>query len=100
MTATDSITLNLTAVIRKEDDGYFSICPELSVASQGDTVEEAKAMLKEALEGWFECADLEEFEYLVDGQSKVLPVCVTASTAARGSSTHDEANNVVDVTVG
>ena len=45
-----------TAVIEKEGDGYVSLCPELDVASQGDTVEEASANLKEAVELFFERA--------------------------------------------
>ena len=39
----------LTAVIEREGDGYVSFCPELDVASQGDTIEEARANLVEAL---------------------------------------------------
>ena len=47
----------LTALIEREGDGYVSLCPELDVASQGFTVEEARANLREALELFFECAD-------------------------------------------
>ena len=50
----------LTAIIQKEGDGYVSLCPELDVASQGDTVEEARANLIEALELFFETASPEE----------------------------------------
>ncbi len=42
--------LILTVVIRKENGGYSSWCPELDVASQGDTVEEARKNLIEAVE--------------------------------------------------
>ncbi len=42
--------LILTAVIRKEQGRYSSWCPELDVASQGDTMEEARTNLKEAVE--------------------------------------------------
>jgi predicted RNase H-like HicB family nuclease len=49
-----------TAVIEKEGDGYVSLCPELDVASQGDTVEEASANLKEAVELFFESASKKE----------------------------------------
>ncbi len=45
-----------TAVIYQEDDGYVSLCPELDVASQGDTLEEARANLREAVELFLECA--------------------------------------------
>ena len=31
----------LTAIIEREDDGYVALCPEVDVASQGDTVAEA-----------------------------------------------------------
>jgi predicted RNase H-like HicB family nuclease len=38
-----------TAIIEREDDGYVSLCPELDIASQGDTIESAKRKLKEAM---------------------------------------------------
>lgn len=40
----------LTATIWREDDGYVSHCSELDIASQGDTIEEAKVNLREAVE--------------------------------------------------
>ena len=51
-----------TAILEKEGDMYVSLCPELDVASQGATVEEATANLKEAVELFFECADPEEIK--------------------------------------
>ena len=39
-----------TAVIHKEDDLYVADCPEVGTVSQGHTVEEAIANLKEATE--------------------------------------------------
>lgn len=50
----------LTAIIEKEESGYVSLCPELDIASQGDTIKEAKDNLKEALDLFFECASPEE----------------------------------------
>ncbi len=50
----------LTAVIEKEGNGYISLCPELDIASQGNTIEEAKDNLVEALELFFETADPSE----------------------------------------
>jgi predicted RNase H-like HicB family nuclease len=47
----------LTAIIEREGDGYVSLCPELDIASQGATIEEARANLTEALELFFESAD-------------------------------------------
>ncbi len=51
---------NFTAIIEREDDSYVSLCPELDVASQGETVEEAKRNLQEAIELFFEHASKEE----------------------------------------
>ena len=45
---------NVTAIIWQEDDAYVSKCPELEVASAGDTPEEALHNLKEAVELYLE----------------------------------------------
>ena len=50
----------LTAILNKEDDMYVALCPELDIASQGRTVEEAKRNLSEAVELFFETASPEE----------------------------------------
>ncbi|HMO55620.1 MAG TPA: type II toxin-antitoxin system HicB family antitoxin [Tepidiformaceae bacterium] len=47
----------LTAIIEREGDLYVSLCPELDIASQGTSVEEARTNLIEALEMFFEVAD-------------------------------------------
>ncbi|MYH68588.1 MAG: type II toxin-antitoxin system HicB family antitoxin [Gammaproteobacteria bacterium] len=54
------MTRQLTAIIEREDNGYVALCPEVDVASQGDTVDEARSNLKEALELFFETASTEE----------------------------------------
>ncbi|HEV2135490.1 MAG TPA: type II toxin-antitoxin system HicB family antitoxin [Terracidiphilus sp.] len=46
----------MTAIIEREDDGYVALCPELDIASQGTTIEEARANLVEALTLFFETA--------------------------------------------
>ena len=46
----------LTAIIEREGKGYVSLCPEVDVASQGDTIDEARKNLCEALELFFETA--------------------------------------------
>ena len=51
-----------TAVIEREGDGYVSLCPEFDIASQGDSVEEAKANLTEAIELFWETADKSEIK--------------------------------------
>lgn len=50
----------LTAIIEREGDGFVSFCPELDIASQGVTIEEARKNLKEALELFFESASTAE----------------------------------------
>lgn len=52
--------MKLTAVIEREGDGYVSFCPELDIASQGETIESARHNLREALELFFESASREE----------------------------------------
>jgi predicted RNase H-like HicB family nuclease len=52
--------MRLTAIIEREDEGFVSFCPELDIASQGSSVEEAQANLVEALTLFFETADASE----------------------------------------
>ena len=51
-----STTRRLTAIIEREGAGYVALCPELDIASQGDTVEESRGNLREAIELFFESA--------------------------------------------
>jgi predicted RNase H-like HicB family nuclease len=57
-----AMTRQLTAIIEREDDGYVALCPELDIASQGDSVEDARLNLAEAIELFFEVADPSEIE--------------------------------------
>ena len=50
----------LTAIIEREDDGFVALCPELDVASEGASIEEARANLVEALSLFFETASASE----------------------------------------
>lgn len=50
----------LTAIIEREGDGYVALCPDLDIAGQGMTVEEARDNLREALELFFDTASAEE----------------------------------------
>jgi len=54
--------MRLTAIIEREGNGYVSLCPELDISSQGDTIEDARDNLREALELFFECASQEEVQ--------------------------------------
>lgn len=56
------MNIHLTAVIEREGDGYVALCPELDIASQGDTIDEARKNLREALELFFETASPEEIK--------------------------------------
>jgi predicted RNase H-like HicB family nuclease len=59
---------SLTAFVEREGDGFISLCPELDIASQGDTVEEASLNLREAVELFFECAGAEEVTQRLKGE--------------------------------
>ena len=51
-----------TAIIEKEGNGFVALCPEFDVASQGDSVEEARDNLREAVELFLQSADQSEVE--------------------------------------
>ncbi|MEK6550424.1 MAG: type II toxin-antitoxin system HicB family antitoxin [Pseudomonadota bacterium] len=58
-----TVQKQLTAIIEREGEGYVSLCPELDIASQGDTIEQARQNLQEALELFFESASPEEIKH-------------------------------------
>lgn len=62
------MTKHLTAVIQREGDGFVALCPELDIASQGDSVEDARTNLREALELFFETASPEEINRRTKGE--------------------------------
>jgi predicted RNase H-like HicB family nuclease len=66
--------ITLTAVLHKEEDLYVVECPEVGTVSQGATVEEATANLKEATE-----LCLEEFSLPSVGR----PILTTFDAAER-----------------
>jgi predicted RNase H-like HicB family nuclease len=49
-----------TAIIQQEGKLFVALCPELDVASQGKTVEEARQNLAEAVELFLEEASVAE----------------------------------------
>ena len=59
-------------MIYREDAGFVSICPDLDVASQGDSVEEASSNLREALELFLESADSSDVERRLKGEHAVF----------------------------
>ncbi len=70
---TSDRSLSLTCLIHQEADGYVSRCPELDVASQGDSIEEARANLIEAVELFLECASPSEIKRRVIGRVFITP---------------------------
>lgn len=64
----------LTAIIQAEGTGFVSLCPELDIASQGDTIEEARDNIREAIELFFECASAAEIEERLTGDVFVTQV--------------------------
>ncbi|NBC30064.1 MAG: type II toxin-antitoxin system HicB family antitoxin [Spirochaetes bacterium] len=67
----------LTAIIEREEDMYVALCPELDVASQGSSVEEARTNLREAVELFLESADPAEIESRFHGEQYVTSLEVT-----------------------
>ena len=60
--------LDLTAVVWREGDNFVSLCPELGVSSCGATLEEATAMLKEAVDLYLENArELDMLDAALEG---------------------------------
>ena len=55
-------TNHYTGIVEREGDGYVALCPELDIASQGESVEKALENLKEAVELFLECADEDEIK--------------------------------------
>jgi predicted RNase H-like HicB family nuclease len=68
-----------TAILEREGDLYVALCPELDIASQGKTVEDATANLKEAVELFLETADPSEIKQRLHDQ-----ILVTTFEAVHG----------------
>lgn len=66
--------MKLTAIIEAEGDDYVSPCPELDIASQGDSIEQARDNLREALELFFESASPEEVRQRLRGDVYITQV--------------------------
>ncbi len=64
----------LTGFIEREGDGYVSLCPELDLASQGSTIEEARRNLVEAIELFFETADPSEIQERLSSEVYVTQI--------------------------
>lgn len=61
-------SISLSAVLSPDASaGYVALCPELDVASQGESIDEAMQNLKEAVEGFFEVASPAEVQTRLKG---------------------------------
>ena len=67
-------TRQFTAFIAREDDAFIALCPELDIASQGSTVEEARMNLVEAIELFLDSASPEEIPALTPDELFVTSV--------------------------
>ena len=72
------MTRKLTAIIEREDVGYVALCPRLDIASQGDSIEQARDNLQEALELFFETASQDEIGRRLSGEVFVTQLEVTS----------------------
>jgi predicted RNase H-like HicB family nuclease len=66
--------IQLTAVIERENDWFVATCPELDVVSQGETVEDARFNLLEAVEGFFEVASPSEIKRRLKKETYIMPI--------------------------
>lgn len=67
-------TRMLTGVIEREGDGFVALCPELDIASEGDTIEDARRNLVEAVELFFESASSTEVQERLRSEVYVTPI--------------------------
>ena len=73
---------SFTAVIEREGDGYVSLCPDFDVASQGDSIEEARNNLLEAVELFLETASPSEIQERFHDEVLVTRLEVSGGKAA------------------
>ena len=81
------IPIEFDVIVFKENETYVAYCPELDVSSCGDTVNNAKEMLKTAIRLFVEEAEkmgtlgdiLEEANYKMDANGKWLPPKLVAT---------------------
>jgi predicted RNase H-like HicB family nuclease len=79
-------TLNFTCVIAREEDGFVALCPQLDVASQGESVEEARKNMVEAVELFLEAASASEVRRRLSSEVYVSSIEVASAmpSSSRG----------------
>ena len=75
--------LKFSAIVVPEGNSYSAWCPEIDIASQGDTKEEATANLKEAVELHLECLTKDELKELrkKSGKRTVMEIAIPIPSA-------------------
>ncbi len=68
-----------TAIIEREEEGYVALCPELDIASQGDSIEESRDNLIEAIELFLETASPSEIEERLRSEVFITQVGVSVA---------------------
>ncbi len=66
----------LTGILYEDKEsppGYLVFCPEMDVLTQGDSVEDAQEMIRDAVEGLLEILPAEEIERRLSGPPVSLP---------------------------
>ena len=65
----------INAIIEKDENGYFAFVPELKgCVSQGDTFEEIKSNIKEAIEIYIESMEEDELNTLISKDYTISPI--------------------------
>ena len=72
----------ITATIWREGGDYVALCPELDIASQGETVEAARENLREAVELFFETAHPNEVGERLNKEIYISPLEVEVGQIA------------------
>jgi len=67
-------SLQLTAIIERDDDWFVATCPEVDVVSQGRIIEDARSNLLEAVEGFFEVASASEIRRRLKKETYIMPL--------------------------
>lgn len=68
------MTKKFTVVIQREEEMYVVLCPELDIASQGESVQEARNNVREAIELFLEDADPKEIEQRMHDEQYVSSI--------------------------
>lgn len=76
------MTQQFTAVIERDDDWYVALCPDLDIASQGRSVEQARLNLIEAIELFFEAASPSEIRGRTHAEVYVTQVGIEIAKTA------------------